>query len=34
MRPSASGNWWGLKRHVLYWVSHGESSTIASSGIE
>ena len=30
--PGASGNWCGLNSHVLYWVSHGESSTIASSG--
>ena len=30
--PGASGNWWGLKRQVLYCVSQGESITIASSG--
>ena len=28
-----SGNWCGLGSHVLYCVSHGESRTIASSGI-
>jgi hypothetical protein len=27
-----SGNWCGLNRQVLYCVSQGESSTIASSG--
>ena len=31
--PSASGNWCGLNSQVLYWVAHGESITIASSGI-
>ena len=30
--PGGSGNWYGLKRQVLYWVSQGESITIASSG--
>ncbi len=30
---SGSGNWCGLKAQVLYWVSHGESMTIASSGM-
>jgi len=30
---SASGNWWWLNSHVLYWVAHGESMTIASSGM-
>ena len=30
--PAGSGNWLGLKRQVLYWVSQGESMTIASSG--
>ncbi len=31
--PWASGNWWGLNFQVLYCVAHGESMTIASSGI-
>ncbi len=31
--PGASGNWWGLNSQVLYWVAHGESITIASSGM-
>ena len=30
--PAKSGNWCGLGSQVLYWVSHGESRTIASSG--
>ncbi len=30
---AASGNWWGLNSQVLYWVAHGESMTIASSGM-
>ncbi len=31
--PVKSGNWCGLGIHVLYCVSHGESSTTASSAM-
>ena len=31
--PAKSGNWWGFGIQVLYCVSHGESRTIASSGM-
>ena len=31
--PAKSGNWWGFGTQVLYCVSHGESMTIASTGI-
>jgi hypothetical protein len=30
---AASGDWCGLNSQVLYWVAHGESITIASSGM-